>query len=129
MSLIQDLLVFGCAFLGGGFLLVASIGILRFPDLFTRMHAASKSGTLGVGFLLAAVIFERLEVSVTFHALIVFLFLIITAPVGVHMLARAALVAGVALDGRYEGEAPPGLGGRADDAARHGSRLADVPEE
>ncbi|MFN3614433.1 MAG: cation:proton antiporter, partial [Rubrimonas sp.] len=45
----------GIMLLGGGFFaLVAGLGIVRFPDAFTRMHAATKAGTLGVGLIVAA---------------------------------------------------------------------------
>ena len=40
---------------GAGFGLIGALGVLRFPDVFTRMHAASKAGTLGSGFCLLAV--------------------------------------------------------------------------
>ena len=76
--------------LGGGFVLVSAIGALRMPDFYMRMHAATKAGTLGAGLVLlaAAVLFGTL--SVIAKALVVFLFLLFTAPVAAHVLGRAA---------------------------------------
>ena len=75
---------------GGFFVFVAALGVLRLPDLFMRMHAATKAGTLGAGLVLmaAAVVFGDLGVAV--KGVVVFLFLLLTAPVAAHVLGRAA---------------------------------------
>lgn len=80
---------------GGAFSLIAAIGVLRMPDLYVRMHAASKAGTLGLGSLLLAVAVFSGETSVVARAVIAIFFLLLTAPVGAHLLARAAYVSGV----------------------------------
>lgn len=82
---------------GASFMLLAAVGVLRLPDLFIRMHAATKSGTLGVsGMLLAlAVHFDDLGVAIRAGLAIVFLFL--TAPVAAHFIGRAAYIVGVPL--------------------------------
>jgi len=82
---------------GALFSLVASIGINRFPDLYTRMHAASKAGTVGSGLLLLAVGINALELTIFARALIGFCFVILTAPVSAHLLAKAARQAGYPL--------------------------------
>ncbi|MDF1521636.1 MAG: monovalent cation/H(+) antiporter subunit G [Trueperaceae bacterium] len=76
--------------LGAFFVLVSAIGILRFPDLYMRMHGATKAGTLGAGLILlgASVLFGTLAVTV--KAMTVFVFLLLTAPVAAHVLGRAA---------------------------------------
>jgi multicomponent Na+:H+ antiporter subunit G len=76
--------------LGAFFVLVSAIGILRFPDLYMRMHGATKAGTLGAGLILlgASVLFGTLGVTV--KAMTVFVFLLLTAPVAAHVLGRAA---------------------------------------
>jgi len=79
---------------GAIFSLLAAIGILRLPDLYTRMHAASKVGTMGSGLLFAAVAVVSLEGSVVLRAIAGFVFLLLTAPVSAHLLARAAYLAG-----------------------------------
>jgi multicomponent Na+:H+ antiporter subunit G len=75
---------------GSMFAFVAALGILRLPDLYTRMHAASKAGTVGSGLLLFAAGIESGEVAVFVRALAGFVFFILTAPVAAHLLARAA---------------------------------------
>ncbi len=75
--------------IGSGFMLIASFGLIRMPDLLMRMHAATKAGTIGAGFLLLAmaVHFGSLQVVTTCIAAI--FFLIATAPVAAHLIARA----------------------------------------
>lgn len=75
---------------GALFSLVAAIGLNRLPDLYTRMHAASKAGTVGSGLLLLAVGLNSGEFAIFIRALAGFLFFILTAPVSAHLLARAA---------------------------------------
>ncbi len=81
--------------IGALFNLIAAIGLLRFPDVFTRMHAASKAGTLGSGLMLVAIALHAGELSISSKALAAVVFFLITAPVSAHLLARAAYVAGV----------------------------------
>jgi multicomponent Na+:H+ antiporter subunit G len=75
---------------GAGFALAAAIGIVRLPDLYTRMHAASKAGTIGSGLLLLAVGVHSAEVPVMLRACAGFVFFVLTAPVSAHLLAKAA---------------------------------------
>ncbi|UJW76505.1 monovalent cation/H(+) antiporter subunit G [Rhizobium sp. SL42] len=75
---------------GALFSLVAAIGLNRLPDLYTRMHAASKAGTVGSGLLLLAVGLHSGEFAIFIRALAGFVFFILTAPVSAHLLARAA---------------------------------------
>lgn len=79
---------------GAFFALVAAIGIARLPDLYTRMHAASKAGTVGSGLLLLAAGLYSGELAVLARALAGFLFFILTAPVSAHLLARASHISG-----------------------------------
>ncbi|MGX5665566.1 monovalent cation/H(+) antiporter subunit G [Rhizobium daejeonense] len=75
---------------GALFALVAAIGINRLPDLYTRMHAASKAGTVGSGLLLLALGIFSGDIAVFTRALAGFFFFILTAPLSAHLLARAA---------------------------------------
>jgi multicomponent Na+:H+ antiporter subunit G len=75
---------------GALFALVAALGIVRLPDLYTRMHAASKAGTVGSGLLLFAAGIESGEIAVFARSLAGFVFFILTAPVAAHLLAMAA---------------------------------------
>jgi multicomponent K+:H+ antiporter subunit G len=77
---------------GGLFMLVGAIGLLRFPDFYMRLHAPTKATTLGVGGVLIAVMAERwLTGSFELVELLVALFLFVTAPVSANLLAQAAL--------------------------------------
>jgi multicomponent Na+:H+ antiporter subunit G len=93
----QDLL---CAFflvVGAGFVLLAGLGIVRFPDLFMRMQASTKASTLGVGGLMLAVAVFYMRVDVTARSMLILVFIFLTAPVAAHMIARAAYLARVPL--------------------------------
>ena len=83
--------------IGATFMLLAAIGIVRMPDLFTRMQTATKGGSLGVvcTFLSVAVYFG--EFAVTSRALLIIAFSFLTAPVAAHMIARAAYFVGYRL--------------------------------
>lgn len=83
---------------GGVFCLIAGIGLIRLKDVFARMHAATKAGTLGLGLIcLGAMVLAESWAQVG-EALIVFVFLIGTAPVGAHLIGRAAWRSRVPLD-------------------------------
>lgn len=83
--------------LGIAFMVVAGIGLLRMPDLLTRMHASSKAGTLGAALVLLAVAVHFADAAITVRTLVVCAFLLLTAPVASHVIARAAYRAGVPL--------------------------------
>jgi multicomponent Na+:H+ antiporter subunit G len=88
-----------CLLLGGAFFtLTASLGLVRLPDVYTRMHAASKAGTVGSGLILLAASLHSTDMGMSLRALAAVLFFILTAPVAAHLLARAALKAGFPLD-------------------------------
>lgn len=82
---------------GGAFACVAGVGLVRMPDVYIRMHAATKAGTLGVGLIFAAVAAHFAEAGVAVRALAAIAFLMITAPVAAHMIGRAAYRVGVPL--------------------------------
>lgn len=96
--------------IGSFFCLSAAVGLIRLPDLYARMHAASKAGTLGVGMLFLAIAVHFTAIEITTRALAGIIFFVLTAPVAAHVLARAAYFAGVVpcddtqidqLSGRY----------------------------
>jgi len=90
-------LVAALLIVGAIFSLLAAIGILRFPDLYTRMHAASKAGTIGSGLLLLAAGVHSLDAAILIRALAGFFFFVLTAPISAHLLAKAAHQAGYKL--------------------------------
>ncbi|TDH38822.1 monovalent cation/H(+) antiporter subunit G [Pseudohoeflea suaedae] len=83
--------------IGSFFALVASIGLLRLPDLYSRMHAASKAGTMGSGLLLIALAVHAADAGVFARALAGVVFFLLTAPISAHLLAKAAYSVGYRL--------------------------------
>jgi len=95
--------VAGVLMVGGtAFMVIAALGLVRLPDLYTRMHAVTKAGTLGIGLVLVAAAVAFGDVSVTTRAMVAILFVLLTAPVSAHMIGRAGYLGGVSL---WEGTA------------------------
>lgn len=88
--------------LGTFLTVVACVGLVRFPDVFCRMHAAGKAGTLGVSLVIVAAIvdFAPYEFSVPFRGALAIFFQFLTTPAATHLLARASYVSEYALDER-----------------------------
>jgi multicomponent Na+:H+ antiporter subunit G len=82
---------------GSLFIFLAAIGLVKMPDLYTRMSATTKASTLGVGLILIGTAVYFSDVGVTSRALIIIIFLLLTAPIAAHMIARAAYFDGVPL--------------------------------
>ena len=76
---------------GGVFAIIASLGVIRLPDVLTRMHASTKAGTLASSLILAAVAFYFADLATTTKAVAAVLFLLLTAPLAGHMIGRASL--------------------------------------
>ncbi len=83
--------------IGSIFCLLATVGILRFPDLYTRLHAASKAGPLGAGLILLGAGIASADLLIFLKTLLGLVFLILVGPVSAHLLARAARKSGVPL--------------------------------
>lgn len=83
--------------LGTFFIFSGSLGVFRFPDVYTRLHAATKASTLGIAcILIGAFIFLYVEHQiVSGKLLLAILFILLTAPVSGHMISRAAHKSGV----------------------------------
>ena len=81
--------------LGSAFCLIGALGLLRMPDFFTRMHAASLVDTLGAGLLLLGMMLQAGFTLVTAKLLMIVLLLFFTSPTATHALARAARARGV----------------------------------
>jgi multicomponent Na+:H+ antiporter subunit G len=80
---------------GAIFVLIGAIGVIRMPDVFTRMHATSVGDTLGGGLILVGLMILAGASLVTVKLLFLLLFLALTNPVAAHALARAARHAGI----------------------------------
>lgn len=80
---------------GAVFLLLAAVGVLRMPDLFTRMQSASKASTLGIACVLLALAFHFPGISVNIRVIGTIVFFYLTAPITAHLVGRAAYFVGV----------------------------------
>ncbi|WP_297111771.1 monovalent cation/H(+) antiporter subunit G [uncultured Devosia sp.] len=80
--------------IGAAFTLLAAVGVVRLPDLYTRMHAASKAGAVGGGLILLAVAVLSQDAAVSIRAIIGVLFVLLTTPVSAHLLAKASYLTG-----------------------------------
>lgn len=77
---------------GAGFALIGSIGLVRLPDFFSRLHGPTKSTTLGVGgMLIASAVHFSTGPGTSLHEILVTMFLFMTAPVSAHLLCKAAI--------------------------------------
>ncbi|MEW9806838.1 monovalent cation/H(+) antiporter subunit G [Mesorhizobium sp. ZMM04-5] len=97
ITLVQDYLAAVLILIGSAFSLTASIGLLRLPDLYTRMHAASKAGTLGSCVVLLALAVHANDPAISLRALAGIAFFVLTVPISSHLLAKAAHGAGYPL--------------------------------
>ena len=97
IDVLQNYVAAALVLIGSLFALTASIGLLRLPDFYTRMHAASKAGTLGSCVMLIALAVYADDVAVTLRALGGVVFFLLTAPVSAHLLAKAAHGSGLKL--------------------------------
>ena len=92
MQLTMEILVSIFLMIGTFFMLVGGIGMVRLPDLFMRLHAPTKSSTLGLGsFLIAGMIYSAFQGRFGFAELLLTLFAFLTAPVSANLMAQAAL--------------------------------------
>lgn len=120
-----DGLVAALLLIGALAVLVAGVGLVRMPDLYTRMQATSKAATLGAILVLLATALSFGSTGITIRSLIVVVFLALTVPVASHMLARAGYVAGVRM---RDADAVDELEGRYE-AGTHRLRAGDVSTE
>jgi multicomponent Na+:H+ antiporter subunit G len=108
-----ELLVSLLLIIGTLFMLLASVGMVRMPDVYTRLQVSTKGASLGAGCVLLAVPFFFGEPAVAVRAVLIIGFIFLTAPISAHMLGRAAYIVGVPLwehsvrdelEGRYDPE-------------------------
>lgn len=93
MNPVVELLLSLLLLVSSFFTLVGSIGLVKLTDFFKRLHAPTKATTMGVGCVLIVSIFYHALIGNSFHPreLLISIFLIITAPISAHMMAKAAL--------------------------------------
>lgn len=91
---VSEIVVTGLILIGTFFLFVGSLGLAILPDLMRRLHAPTKATTLGIGALLVASMlwFDLAHDALSFHELLIALFLFMTAPVSANMIAKAHML-------------------------------------
>lgn len=98
-------LFFGLALIllvtGTLFVLLASVGILRMPDLYSRMQTATKASTFGSICCMSAVALHYQDIDVLFRVIGVSTFLFLTAPIAAHVLCRAGIISKVPLSDEH----------------------------
>jgi multicomponent Na+:H+ antiporter subunit G len=98
LELALDILSWVLLSAGGVFVLIGGIGALRMPNLYTRMHAASVTDTMGAALVLIGVMVQAGLTLATIKLGAILLFLLITSPTASYALASAALLAGIKPD-------------------------------
>lgn len=78
-----------CLLIGSGFVLVGAIGLLKFNDPMTRLHAPTKVGTVGIGMLLLASVIHSINLGeASMHEVLIMAFLFVTAPISANFIAK-----------------------------------------
>lgn len=95
MSVVIDFLAGAFLLTGGFFCVVGGIGLIRMPDFYTRMHAASVTETLGAGLILLGLILLGGWTLITMKLVMVGLLIFFASPTASHALARSAMLRGV----------------------------------
>jgi len=95
MEAFRDILSWVLLSSGGVFCMIGALGLLRMPDFYTRMHAASVIETLGAGLLLLGMMLQAGLTLISVKLLIIGVLLFFTSPTATHALARAAHLRGV----------------------------------
>jgi multicomponent Na+:H+ antiporter subunit G len=107
----SDILATVAVVLGAALGVLSAVGILRMPDVYIRLQVASKASSLGIALLMLGVAAHFGDLSVTIRALLVVVFLFLTAPVAAHVIGRAAYITRTPL---AAGTAPDELAGAYD---------------
>ncbi|MEZ5852541.1 MAG: monovalent cation/H(+) antiporter subunit G [Hyphomicrobiaceae bacterium] len=122
MGVLIDVLSWAFLLAGGAFTIVGAIGMVRMPDLYTRMHAASVIDTLGVGFMGAGMMLQAGFSLITMKILFLLGLFFFVSPVITHALAQAALHVGIAPrlaeDRRARDPAPPAKAAAGDETPK-----------
>ena len=96
MALLLDLSSWILLLVGAAFMIIGSLGLIRMPDFYTRLHPAGLTDTMGAGLVLAGLALQAGFNLVLVKLALIFLFLMLTSPTASHATARAALAAGLA---------------------------------
>lgn len=129
MALLVDVLSWIFLLAGSFFAVVGGIGVIRMPDVFTRMHASGVTDTMGAGLILTGLMFQGGFTLVTVKLILILGFLWFSSPVSTYALARATLASGQEPFWAEDLELPETarIPGWTDDIARPGAS-APVPD-
>lgn len=111
---------------GAIFVLLAGVGILRMPDTYLRMAVTTKAATLGVGLILVAAAVYFNDLSTTTRVLAIIVFILLTAPVGAHLIGRASYIVGNKL---WEKSVMDDLKGKYKKTAAKNKKPSEPPED
>ena len=102
MSITAGVFIAVLMILGTFLVFVAGIGLVRFPDVFCRMHAAGKAGTLGITFIIlsSVICFAGTDNSILVRGLLAIFFQFLTTPTATHLLARSSYIKNYPLSDR-----------------------------
>lgn len=78
--------------LGASFTLIAAIGVVRMPDIYCRMHAATKAGAFGASLILLALCFAMPTLRVFIQSILIIAFFYLTAPIAAHLIGRVGMI-------------------------------------
>jgi multicomponent Na+:H+ antiporter subunit G len=95
MNALIDAASWACLVAGAAFCIVGAVGLIRMPDFYTRMHAASVTDTVGAGLILTGLVLQAGLTLVAAKLLMIGMLILLTSPTASHALARAAFVRGV----------------------------------
>ncbi len=95
VALLLDVATGLCLLTGCGFVLIGTLGLLRLPDFYTRLHAAGVIDTLGAWLILLGMALQSPNLLTGLKLLMLFALLLFASPTTSHLLARAALHAGL----------------------------------
>lgn len=108
MAILLDVLSWLLLLAGSAFVIIGGVGVLRLPDVYTRMHAAGITDTLGAGLILGGLMIQGGWTQVTVKLIMILAFLLFTSPTATYALANAAFTRGLA----------PVLGKKEDDSSK-----------
>ena len=95
MELLLDIASWAAILVGSALILVGSLGLIRLPDFYTRLHAAGIIDTMGVELVLLGMMFQAGFSFVTIKLLLIGAFIFLTSPTSTHAIANAAYTAGL----------------------------------
>ena len=102
MSAVAGVFIAATMIVGTFLVVVASVGLVRFPDVFCRMHAAGKAGTMGISLIIisSVICFAGVDNSILVRGLLAIFFQFLTTPTATHLLARSSYVRNYSLTDR-----------------------------